>query len=302
MRGPRRRQSGDLRDGRRIRFPAQHGLLGAAQLRPRVQAEFVAQRFAGVGEGGERAGRVAVVVQGEHQAAAQPFAQGMPAHGPAQGVDHGRPGTAREFHVRLCLDRAQVPLGEVRRDALQGGSFDDVLQWRPVPECQGAAQCAGGPRKVVPGHRLPCPLDEGLEAGDVGLAVVRPERVAGAGCDQPGVGAVRGGRQEPAQLHHIRAQIGHGRPGRGAAPEYFHEGGHGDDAAPVGDQHRENGALFVSGYTDGLATVHDFQRAEGPELDGHACDCPPVCDSYKALPPSRRTATPMIRSASKNPR
>lgn len=97
----------------------------------RVHAEFFAQCVAGFGEGAEGCCHIAVAVEGEHEASAEPFVQRMEFDDVTQVLDDGAVAAEGGLDAHLFLHDAQVELAEVLGESAQRRALGDVLQGSP---------------------------------------------------------------------------------------------------------------------------------------------------------------------------
>ena len=241
-------------------------LVQGGELGPWLDAQFLDQRVAGLGEDVERVALPAAPVVGEHQLGAQALAERVVGGERDQFGDHR--GVAAEFQVDVHqdLDGADLRLDQAVALVFGVGSDGSGEQFALAAAQRGAERGGGRlpPSRAARGLGLGDAL---FEEGQVEGARGQAQRVAPAdGGEQFGArarGAV--GFQDGAEAGDVGAQGAEGTGRRVLAPDRVDHFGGGDRVALAQEEHRENRALQRGAQVQFLAVAPGADGAEHGE-------------------------------------
>ena len=225
------------------------------QRRAGLDAELLDEQRPAVAVTRERLGLAAAAVERDHELAARPLAQGLFLDERLELGDE--PGVLSQLEVGVdpLLQRIEPQLGKPAACRLCERLFAELGQRRTAPEVERLPQEHGLPRGLARGARL---IGQLLEAAEVRLVRGGASQVAGrARLDR--VGPERLPQLGDVDLHDlVRAR------GR-LAPEVVHERVHGDDAAGLEQQPREQRARLAA-----RELRRRLHRPEQPKADHDA--------------------------------
>jgi len=226
---------------------------------PGLDAHLLDEQPPRVAERRERLGLTPAAVEGEHPLAAQVLAQRV-AGDERLELGHEVGVTAeREIGVDAPLERHGALLLEACDLGLRKGLVRDVGQRRASPQGERLAQEAGRVRGPAARERVPTLAQEPLEAIDVELAVLDPQRVAAPVRLEPVPFAVaeRAPQAADVVLQHLRR----GRRGR-LAPQRVDQAIARDRLVAMQEQQHQHNALPALAELDGAVLVGDLERSQ----------------------------------------
>ena len=247
-----------------LRIPVQHRPVQPLQRLPRLDAELLGQRLAGVAEHVQRAGDVAGPVQGADQDGVGRFPG---REGGQVGAQRGdRLGVPAEAQVRLraLLDRRGALLLQRGAPRRQPPAQRYVLQGPAAPDPAGLLQPRYRRGRIAACRVRPRLADQLGEPARVQRRVDQPQHVPGSAPDQyQPFGGVRS--EQPPQVGRVGADVGAGRRWRLVAPHLVDQLVHGHILAVAGEQEGQNRALLRGTQRQRPARV-DLQRAKHPDI------------------------------------
>ena len=229
-----------------------------AQRRGWFQAQFLAEGGPELAVDLQGLGLPAAAVQGEHELAAQPLAQRVPGHHPAEFGGERAGDAERQLRLVAFFQARQPEFFQPADLGLRERLVAEVGQRRAAPQRHRLVEQLRGLGRAARGERVPALEDELPELGGVQLGREDPQQVAGRGGDQAA------GRQQPPQPGDRRLQRVR-RAGRDVlAPQVDQQLLARQHLVGVQQQVSEHGTLPDAADRDLPAAVLQMERAEDP--------------------------------------